>query len=98
MRGRLRWLRRLPRAAIVASLVGIASLASATAAAAQSGDSSKSGDLAGNLPGTIYLLIPLALGLALLTAVALGDRGRPEASDRRSGGLTRALGRRDAAQ
>jgi hypothetical protein len=98
MRGRLRWLRRLRRAAIVASTVPVALLASLPAAYAQSGDSSKSGDLSGNLPGTIYLLIPLALGLALLTAVALGDRGRPEASDRRTGGLTRALGRRDAAQ
>jgi len=98
MRGRLRWLRRLRRAVIVAWSVGVASVASITAAAAQSGDPSKSGDLSGNLPATIYLLIPLAIVLALVTAVALGDRGEPEASERRAGGVTRALGRRGAAE
>jgi len=98
MRGRLRWLRRLRRAAIGASLISIGSMASITAAAAQSGDPSKSGDLTGNLPTTIYLLIPLAIGLALLTAVALGDRGQPEASGRRAGGVSRALGRRSTAE
>jgi hypothetical protein len=98
MRGRLRWLRRLRRAAIVASLISVASMASITSAAAQSGDSSKSGDLSGNLPATIYLLIPLAIGLALLTAVALGDRGEPEGGGRRAGGVSRALGRRSTAE
>ena len=94
MRGRVRWLRRLRRPAIVGALITVVSDTTITAAAAQSGDSSKSGDLAGNLPLSIYLLIPLALALALLTAVALGVSGEPEASDRRTGGVTRALGRR----
>jgi hypothetical protein len=93
MRGRVRWLRRLRRPAIVGALITVVSATTITAAAAQSGDSSKSGDLAGNLPLSIYLLIPLALALALLTAVALGASGEPEASDRRTGGVTRALGR-----
>lgn len=98
MRGRLRWLRRLRRPAIVAALISVVSTTTITAASAQSGDASKSGDLAGNLPLAIYLLIPIALGVALLTAVALGARGEPEASDRRTGGVTRALGRRTSAE
>jgi len=98
MRGRLRWLRWLRRAAVVASSITLVSIASITAAAAQSGDPSKSGDLTGNLPAAIYLLIPLALGLALLTAVALGDRGEPEGSGSRAGGVSRALGRRSTAE
>ncbi|HEX6311317.1 MAG TPA: hypothetical protein VF152_06790 [Acidimicrobiia bacterium] len=76
------------------ALTVIASLATVTAAHAQSGDSSASGDVAGNLPAAIYLLIPLALALAFVTAVALGDRGEPDPGEHRSGGLTRALGRR----
>ena len=98
MRGRLRWLRRLRKPAIVGALISVVSTTTMTAAFAQSGDSSKSGDLAGNLPLAIYLLIPLALAVALVTAVALGASGEPEASDRRTGGVTRALGRRTAAE
>jgi hypothetical protein len=98
MRGRLRWLRRLRKPAVVAALIGVVSTTTITAASAQSGDPSKSGDLAGNLPLSIYLLIPLALGVALLTAVVLGARGEPEASDGRTGGVTRALGRRTPAE
>jgi hypothetical protein len=97
MRGH--WLRRRRgpwRAAIVIALVGLTSLATMATAHAQSGDSSKSGDVAGNLPFSIYLLIPLALVLAFVTAIALGERGEPEAEERRAGGISRALGRRGA--
>jgi hypothetical protein len=61
-------------------------------------DPSKVGDLVGNLPAVVYLLIPLALGLAFLTALLLGPLGEPEASARRAGGVTRALERRRASE
>jgi hypothetical protein len=57
-------------------------------------DPSKVGDLVGNLPFVVYLLIPLALALALLTAVVLGPRGAPDPREHRIGGVRRALGRR----
>ncbi|MGH9026414.1 MAG: hypothetical protein ACRDWD_09925 [Acidimicrobiia bacterium] len=65
------------------------------AAAQDEGDPSKVGDLTGNLPLAVYLLIPLALVLALLTAVALGPRGDPAASLRRTGGVARVLTERE---
>jgi hypothetical protein len=98
MRGH--WLRRRRgpwRTVIVIAVVCVTSLATMATATAQSGDSSKSGDIAGNLPLSIYLLIPLGLALAFVTAIALGERGEPEAEERRAGGITRALGRRRAA-
>jgi hypothetical protein len=49
------------------------------------------GDLAGNLPWGVYLLIPLVLGFALLTSLALGSGGEPLPPTRRSGGVSRAL-------
>lgn len=77
--------------------VGVLSLVvTASPAYAQSGDPSKSGDLTGNFSGIVYLLIPLALGLALLTCIALGSVGTPSAAERRAGGVSRALSRRDA--
>lgn len=51
------------------------------------------GDLTGNLPWGVYLLIPLVLGFALLTALSLGSGAEPSPPKRRSGGMTRALGR-----
>jgi hypothetical protein len=48
------------------------------------------GHLAGNLPWGVYLLIPLVLGFALLTALALGSGAAPPPT-RRSGGASRAL-------
>ncbi|MGH9051081.1 MAG: hypothetical protein ACRDY4_15240 [Acidimicrobiia bacterium] len=94
MRGpRRRRVRRLRATVIVVALVAAMSVAGTTTAFAQAGDPSKSGDLAGNLPFAIYLLIPLALALAFLTAVLLGSRGDPLAEERRAGGVTRALER-----
>jgi hypothetical protein len=61
------------------------------------GDPSKSGDLTGNFSGVVWLLIPLAIGLALLTAYALGSRGAPDPSEHRLGGVSRALSRRESA-
>ena len=63
---------------------------------AQSGDPSKSGDLTGNFSTVVWLLIPLALGLALLTAYVLGPRGTPDPSEHRVGGVSRALSRRES--
>jgi hypothetical protein len=94
MRGR--WLRGLWRTVVASALVGLVSIATMAAAHAQSGDSSKHGDVAGNLPFAIYLLIPLGLVLALVTAIVLGERGDPEGDEVRAGGITRALGRRGA--
>jgi hypothetical protein len=57
-------------------------------------DPGQVGDLVGNLPVGVYLLIPLALVLAVLTSLALGSLAEPRTSGRRVGGVTRAL-RRD---
>jgi hypothetical protein len=76
-----------------ARVLAILSLASALVAAA---DPAKVGDLVGNLPVGVYLLIPLALAVALLTSLALGSMAEPKSSGRRVGGMTRAL-RRDRA-
>ena len=47
-----------------------------------------------HLPAPTALLVPVALGLALLVGVTLGPAGRPSAVFRREGGLSRALARR----
>ena len=60
------------------------------------GDPSKSGDLTGNFSGVVWLLIPLAVALALLTAYVLGPRGTPDPSEHRLGGVSRALSRRES--
>jgi hypothetical protein len=48
-----------------------------------------------HLPAPTALLLPVALGLALLVSVTLGPAGRPSAVFRREGGLSRALARRN---
>jgi hypothetical protein len=68
-------------------------LSTASPAIAQSGDPSKVGDLTGNFDVVVWLLIPLALLLAVLTAVLLGSRGDPSSTVRRAGGVSRALSR-----
>lgn len=73
-------------------MLAILSLASALVAAA---DPAKVGDLVGNQSVGVYLLIPLALALALITSLALGSLAEPRTSGRRVGGVTRAL-RRDS--
>ena len=47
------------------------------------------------VPAPTALLIPVALGLALLISVTLGPAGRPSPVFRREGGLSRALARRN---
>ena len=49
------------------------------------------------LPGSTALLVPVAVGLAILVGVVLGPGGRPAPVLRREGGLSRALARRSAA-
>jgi hypothetical protein len=71
-------------------------LGSAPAAGAQDGESSPIGDLAGNWPWTVWLLIPLVLVLALVTALALGAASEPEPTGRRRS-VSRALDRGDVA-
>ncbi|HWB35220.1 MAG TPA: hypothetical protein VHA75_04255 [Rugosimonospora sp.] len=46
------------------------------------------------LPAWTALLVPVAVGLAVLISVALGPAGRPSPVHRREGGLSRALARR----
>jgi len=55
-------------------------------------------DVAGNLPIALLLLVPLALGLALVTANALGADGDPSGTTvtRREGSVSRALARRQS--
>ena len=55
------------------------------------GDLAIVGDLAGNLPWAVYLLIPLVLGFALLTSLALGSSSETRPPTRRSRGVSRAL-------
>jgi len=88
-----RWLQRTGLAVGSALVVFLASIDHA--AAQDNGDSSKVGDLTGNLPLAVYLLIPLALVLAVVTAIALGSAGDPESTTRRAGGVTRALAQRE---
>lgn len=83
--------RRVAFALLLGALLTIVVAAPASAA-----DPDKVGDLTGNFSPITYLLIPLALILAFLTAVALGPRGDPGASTHREGGLQRALTGRDA--
>ena len=52
------------------------------------------GDLAGNWSWTVWLLIPLALVLAVITALCLGPGGEPDGATRSSGGVSRYLARR----
>jgi hypothetical protein len=51
------------------------------------------GDLVGGWDWPVVLLVPLALGLALLTALALAAASEPGAVRRREGGTSRALAR-----
>ena len=55
-------------------------------------------ELVGNWSWTVWLLIPLALVLGLLTAIVLGPLGEPTEAERREGGVTRFLARRGTAK
>jgi hypothetical protein len=91
--------RILSRTTLVALAVSLVLLATASPAlAASNPDPSKVGDLTGNLPVAVYLLIPLALLLAFLTAVLLGAKGDPAKSVRRAGGISRALSRAESSE
>jgi hypothetical protein len=49
------------------------------------------GDLVGNWSWTVWLLIPLILGLAVITSLTLGSLGEPERASARRGGVSRFL-------
>jgi hypothetical protein len=55
--------------------------------------SERAGDLTGNWDWPVLLLVPLALVLALLTALALGGASDARGARRRQGGTSRALAR-----
>jgi hypothetical protein len=71
-------------------------VAGAAPASAQDAGSSPVGDLAGNWPWTVWLLIPLALVLGLITALALGAAAETGTPTRRRG-VSQALDRREVA-
>ena len=50
-------------------------------------------DLVGNWSSTVWLLIPLVLLLALLTALCLGPAGEPTRTRGETGGVSRYLAR-----
>lgn len=52
------------------------------------------GDLTGNWSWSVWLLIPGALILALVTALAMGPGGDPTPSRRGAGGVSQYLERR----
>jgi hypothetical protein len=68
------------------TIVGVAAAAAAAAPDAAT-------DLVGGWDWPVLLLVPLALGLALLTALALGRTSEAAAGRRRQGGTSRALAR-----
>ena len=49
------------------------------------------GDLVGNWSWTVWLLIPLLLGLAVITSLTLGSLGEPERTTASRGGVSRFL-------
>ena len=53
----------------------------------------EAGDLVGNWSWSVWLLIPLVLVLALLTALVLGPGGEPTRSRGQAGGVSRYLAR-----
>jgi hypothetical protein len=58
---------------------------------------SATGDLTGNLPWGVWLLLALVVALAVLTALALSAGGEAGEGARRQGGVSRALAQRDLA-
>ena len=55
------------------------------------------GDLTGNWSGTVWLLIPGVIILAVVTALAVGPLGEPERTQRRARGVGQYLERHAAA-
>jgi hypothetical protein len=83
------------RAVLCACTVVAVLVATAVPAFAQA-DPSKSGDLTGNFDWIVWLLIPLATILGIVTAAVLGHGGDPSTSARRAGGVSRALSRAES--
>jgi hypothetical protein len=86
---------RRPAAVLIAALIVGVGLA-ATAGPAGAADPSSAGDLSGNLPWQVVLLIPTVLVLGLVTALALSGERDTEPIRQRAGGVTRALEHRAA--
>jgi hypothetical protein len=53
----------------------------------------EAGDLVGNWSWTVWLLVPVTLVLALLTALCLGSGGEPSRARGGTGGVSRYLAR-----
>ena len=53
----------------------------------------EAGDLIGNWSWSVWLLVPLVLVLALLTALCLGSGGEPPRARGGTGGVSRYLAR-----
>jgi hypothetical protein len=72
-------------------LFGALFVAMPAAASAQSPTPSGETDVFGNMPGIVYLLIPLAIAGALYLSHKLSGTDEPTESDRRVGAVSRAL-------
>jgi hypothetical protein len=72
-----------------------AAAAASAAALSPALQSRRAVDFWERVPTPTALLVPVALGLALLVSVTLGPAGRPSPVFRREGGLSRALARRN---
>jgi hypothetical protein len=69
----------------------VLAIASSVPAVLAAANPANVGDLTGNQPWYVWLLIPLALVLALVTSLALGSGSEPRRTSRRAGGVSRAL-------
>jgi hypothetical protein len=79
------------RCAPAALFVAVAAVVTAGPAGAQEGSSGA--DLTGGIDPVVWLLVPLALLLAVVTALALSAPADDTAGSNRTGGVSRALAR-----
>jgi hypothetical protein len=89
MRGR-GWVGRRCTSAL---LVGMAALLLAAGPAGAQEASSGGADLTGGIDLVVWLLVPLVLLMAVVTALALAAPADETSGSNRSGGVTRALAR-----
>jgi len=69
----------------------VLAIASSVPAVLAAANPANVGDLTGNLPWYVWLLIPIGLVFALLTSLALGSGAQPRHEAHRAGGVSRAL-------
>lgn len=83
---------RITRALLFGALFALASATSALAQAPT--DAPDAGpDVFGNMPGAVFLLIPLLIGGAIYVSRRLGPNDHDDEAPRREGAVSRALAR-----